>query len=1368
MPNKPHAPRGAPNKKSTTASSTSAKDSAKADPKSGSGKKGQSSAVKEKDDKKSSGKKQDGKSGQASKTTDPPEEAPKKPDTRTLIGGASWTGKLPVTLLAELCQKQKWNKPEYTMSRIPSGFISGVILSSKDMKTGDTTTLPIIEIPRDQREVVAEPTAVEARHFAATYAMFRITSMKNTHMMMPPKYKDLWKGLFQDLKKRDVESGKAWTYEADPFATARQREEDEKKRIKKREEEERLKAKRAQDPKLAFAPPKSKAWERAPTVELGKRVRLDVEALVQQQTVWNSKGITPTPALKSQVMNELSKLGFRQSHVQEALDICKDKEEVLEWLLAHVPEDDLPPWSLPENYIAGVSMARSDLKAEAAISRLALSGYSRDLCEETLEANKGNETAAASALQSRLLNDTTSSEDDFLELEDDGTWAEELEAVLSVFSDRCFKKSKTCVEIVARPENVKATIKIQVDKSSNYPMREPILSIKADLPAYIRLSLTKQALLYARESLLGDQMIFGLLDWVEQNAAHIIANPGRLSEVSAVAVAGEVKPSMARSKATHRQQIHPIDWTRGSKKSQDILSAYEQKQSNPKHQNLLFDRQGLPAWQVREDIIKAVNKNKVTIISGETGSGKSTQSVQFVLDDLIERGFGGAANIICTQPRRISALGLADRVSEERGDTVGNEVGYIIRGDSKVKRGATRITFVTTGVLLRRLQTSGGSTKDIVAALADVSHIFIDEVHERAVDADFLLVLLKDVLRSRQDLRVILMSATADAEGFERYFSEIGTVGRVHVRGRTFPVVDFYKDDVIRMTGYGGMEMDDDDNDELDQFKLSKALQATGMKIDYGFIARTVEHIDRQLGSQEGGILIFLPGTMEINRTLDRLSNSRFWALPLHASLPPGEQRRVFPPAPKGKRKVIAATNVAETSITIPDIVAVIDTGRVKETTYDPDTSTQRLVEAWASRAACAQRRGRAGRVQEGFCYKLFTRNAEQKMRERPDPEITRVPLEQLCLSVKSMGVEDVSAFLASALTPPSSPAVNAALELLTRVGALEDGELTALGKHLAMIPADLKCAKLLVLGCTFQCVDACLTISALLGGRSPFFNTLDKREEVKKIRYDFAPGLGDLISDLRAYEAWQENRRQLSHRDLRAWCGENFLNPQTLRDVESNRAQFVSALQDMGFLPWKYSQSSANNNEFNAQNTNTPLIRALIAASLHPNIASISFPATKFAASHTGALALDPEARTIKYFAADSSRVFIHPSSTTFEAKGWSSDSKFLAFWERFASGEGDRSKPYARGVTPVNVLSVLLFGGPLAVDTLGRGVVVDGWINVRGWARIFVLVGRMRKLLDGVLERRVDAPQGPLEAHEVKILDVVRRLVEKDGLDR
>jgi ATP-dependent RNA helicase DHX57 len=1312
-------------------------------------------------------------------------EAEKKPDTRTLIAGASWTGKLPQTLFNEHCQKQRWERPEYTVHRQPGGFTGAVLLRQKHPKTGEITALPPITPPKDyNKDHGVQPSAVEARHFAAAYALFRVSNMKNIHMMLPPQYRDLWKGDFLDLKSEAVAQGQGYLYEADPFAAKKATDLAKLAKEKARVDKAKVSEQDKKDQVVSLdgqvqSKHVLKGWQRVPKVEMGGRTRREVETLVRSQGVWNPHQIRLSPQARKQIVEELSNTGFRRSHVEEATDVCKDREESLEWLLIHVPEDDLPKWALPENYSAGVSMASSDLKREGKLKRLSTSGYAFDVCAQVLDSCKGDEGKAAEQLQKRL----TGNEEDITaaiqEPEDLQTWNEELETLTAIFGERFSKNEKTCSITLERQTPSKKPIVLRARPPiKGYPNVVPILSLEADLPAYLKLSILKHCLAHCQDSLLGEQMLFSILDWIESEIPNIMERPGRLSEIASAATTF-VEPVAARAPTSQRPRRHPrpITWTPATQGSQRILAEWTARQELPEQKKMLQTRQNLPAWKLQQKIVDAVTKNQVTIISGETGSGKSTQSVQFVLDDLIKRSFGEQANIICTQPRRISALGLADRVADERCVRVGDEVGYAIRGESKQKAGTTKICFVTTGVLLRRLQTSGGSSDDVLRSLADVSHVVIDEVHERSLDTDFLLVLLRDVLKKRKDLKLILMSATLDSATFESYFTGMASVGQVEIEGRTHPVTDVYLDEILQATGFGGMPAEDEsqsvvdsvmDNEsrngsKVDPRTITNALRAVGTRINYDLLAQTVQVIDYGLGDEEGGILIFLPGVAEIDQTLRALRDlPGLHALPLHASMQSVEQRRVFQKPPRGLRKVIAATNVAETSITIDDIVAVIDTGRVKETSFDPANNMVKLAEVWASRAACKQRRGRAGRVRPGTCYKLFTRSQEAKMDERPEPEIRRVPLEQLCLSVKAMGVADVPAFLASALTPPESLAVDGALSLLSRMGALDDTELTALGRHLSMIPADLRCGKLMVYGAAFGCLEACLTIAAILTVKSPFVSPQPKREESKAARTAFGGGLGDLICDLRAYEEWS-SRRAAGERTsaLRKWCDENFLHNQTLMDISTNRTQYLSSLKETGFLQSTYSPHSPAAESYNCHNANDTLLRALIAGSFQPQLARIDFPDKKYAASSSGAVELDPEARTIKFFNEENGRVFIHPSSTLFGAQNFPGNSVYMSYFTKMAT-----SKVFIRDLTPFNVYSLLMFGGPIGIDPQGRGLIVDGWVRLRGWARIGVLVSRLRMMLDELLARKVDEPGVDLGGSDV--VSAVKKLVELDGLDR
>ena len=1219
--------------------------------------------------------------------------------------------------------------------------------------------------------------------------------MRNIHMMMPPRYRDLWKGPFNEIKQEDDTAGRGWMYESDPFLTQKERDEARAAMEKKKQEAQKRKDQESKQPGALILGPNNasiksgsssslKGWTRAAKAEMGKKTRKQVESLVRQYGTWNPHQVALHKDMRSQLITDVTNLGFRTSHVEEAAETCGNREEVLHWLLIHVPEDDLPPWALPQNYVAGVSLASGDLKKEAKLRRLSMGGHPSELCEAMLDEYHGNVLLAAQALQAILLNDATTKEKalhhsasakrvDNESAGDVEIWKEEQDVLTSILDERYtalddtigYEGCNICLEVSREPDQ-KFTLHVY-KPPKGYPHSLPIVALEAQLPAYIRLSITQQALQYARANFLGEQMIFNLVDWLEQEAPRIIQNPGRLSEIVSPLLALPTDGNLngeSRGKSSHPHKPRPIDWTPGTKSSLATLQQWQSRQSLPAMQKMLKVRQSLPAWEMQEAIVSAVNAHQVVIISGETGSGKSTQSVQFILDDMIAQELGGAANIICTQPRRISALGLADRVANERCSRVGEEVGYSIRGESRTTQGRTQITFVTTGVLLRRLQTSGGRTDDVVDALANVSHVVVDEVHERSLDTDFLLILLRDVLAKRKQLKVILMSATLDADIFENYFRHTVSVERIMIEGRTYPVHDYYLDDVVRMTGFSGYSQDAVEHSEQTQTSLSGTLRSIGMQINYDLVTQTVKHIDRELAGIDGAILIFLPGTAEIDRTLQQLhAIPNLHALPLHASLQPSEQRQVFPPAPRGKRKVIASTNVAETSITIEDVVAVIDTGRVKETMFDPENNMVKLEEVWASRAACKQRRGRAGRVRAGNCYKLYTRSAElNKMAERPEPEIRRVPLEQLCLSVKAMGIDDVPTFLASALTPPSNLAVDSALDVLERMRALDSRELTALGRHLAMIPADLRCGKLLVYGAIFGCLEACLTVAAILTVRSPFVSPQSKREESKAARSSFGNGHGDLLCDLRAYQSWAEQRQTLPSSTLRNWCSENFLSSQTLFDISNNRTQYLSSLKDAGFLPVTYQASRPETiRSYNGQNSNDALLRALVAGSFNPQIARIEFPDKKFAASMSGAVELDPEARAIKYFNQENGRVFVHPSSTVFDAQGFPGSSTFMSYFSKMAT-----SKVFIRELTPFNAYSLLLFSGPIQLDTLGRGLIVDGWLRLRGWARIGVLVSRLRMMLDEVLAKKIDDPALDLRGNQV--IDTVRRLVELNGLDQ
>ncbi|KIW98117.1 uncharacterized protein Z519_01701 [Cladophialophora bantiana CBS 173.52] len=1292
--------------------------------------------------------------------------APPRPDVKKIIGGASWTGKLPVNLLSEHCQREKWNKPEYQGRQVPSGSSgeklhrSWVVLSRTDPKTGSITKLPPFHLPATHAHLADQPTALEARHFAAAYALFRVSSMKNLAMALPPTYRDLWKGEFQRLKEEDVKDGRAWKYDADPFAAESKGQEIKAAREKRKEEEARQPPKTGSSSLIGPGSDNGtlKAWDRAPRLELGPEARARIESMIRCRSIWNQNRLHISKTDRDSIVSDLSRSGFQSSHIQEALENCGTREETLEWLLIHVPEDCLPTWSFPPGYNAGITLVTSDLATDAKVKRLSQGGYPSELCLQALRDNEGNETLAAEALQSRLVPFNVES---VVEAESNThVWAEEMTALEAILDERFKLSGPDRCSIQADPSsNVSGTFHFRCP-TSGYPNRPPVVSIEApEIPSYIRLSATKRAVRYAQEHLLGDSMVFNLLEWLESSMPNIIEDPGRLSDL-------EIAPSPMRKSFAETQNEATNNSTRmrmterthakENRSNQAIFEAWKSRQSSETQRTMNAARQTLPAWSKKEEIARVVENSQVTLITGETGSGKSTQAIQFILDNAIENMRGSSVNLICTQPRRVAALSLSERVSAERCDKEGQEVGYIIRGESKVSS-RTRITFQTTGVLLRRLQ----SSPSIKSALADVSHVFIDEVHERSLDTDFLLALLREALPSLSQLKIVLMSATLNADTFVEYFGG-DRVGRVHIEGRTYPVQDYYLDEVVRLVGNGKRESPQESDDEP---HIGKAIQSLGIGINYQLIASLVQKIDLQLDGSNGGILIFMPGTLEIDRCLRTLAAMpNIYSLPLHASLTPAEQRLVFRQPPAGKRKVVVATNVAETSITIEDIVAVVDTGKVKETHYDPATNIVRLEEVWASQAACKQRRGRAGRVRAGKCYKLFTRNVEANMANVPAPEMVRTPLEQLCLSVKATGsARSVEEFLASTISPPDSRAVATALKTLERMGALENDRLTGLGKYLAMVPADLRCAKLLIYGVLFDCVEPCLTIAAILATKSPFISSRDKRDEAKEARLSFSASDGDLIADYRACEQWKEISATSRYGEVRNWCSSKWLSQHILRDIDSTRRQLLDSLIETGLLAASYNSDSSLHNR---QKSNIMLLRAIVAGALNPQIARIQMPDKKYIASMSGAKELDPDAKTIKYFNEENGRVFVHPSSVLFDAQGFSGNANFVSYFAKM-----ETSKTFIRDLTPLNPYGLLLFGGPIEVDITGRGVIVDGWLRLRGWARIGVLASRLRALLDDELRRRIDSPAGRagVEGEDNgEIFDIVRHLVEFNGQDR
>lgn len=501
-----------------------------------------------------------------------------------------------------------------------------------------------------------------------------------------------------------------------------------------------------------------------------------------------------------------------------------------------------------------------------------------------------------------------------------------------------------------------------------------------------------------------------------------------------------------------KKQYENVDF-RNHDMDELMRNQHEEKLQCPDFRARYEARLKLPTMTQAEEIIRAVSLNQVILIVGSTGCGKTTQVPQLLLDDCIAKGIGSSCHIICTQPRRISAITVAERVSYERGEALGQSVGYQIRLESCKPRERASIKYCTTGILLQQMQSD--------PLLHNVSVLVLDEIHERSVETDLVMALLKYILPQRLSLKVILMSATVREQDFCDYFNNCPML---RIQGTMFPVEMLYLEDVLSLTGYrfgnrkaGRNKRSMRDQPDyrtmiepyirrirgkyadrvLDQLRLT---ESEGCE-EIDFIADLIFYICEN--KPDGAILVFMPGFDKISQLHKTLENpgspkGQRWRehlrlFPLHSKMPSVEQQAVFRRSPKGQRKVIISTIIAETSVTIDDVVYVINTGRTKMSNYDIESNIQTLEECWVTKANTQQRKGRAGRVQPGICYNLFSRAREDLMSEVPTPEIIRCKLESIILSLKLLHIDDPYVFLKTLINAPDEAAIGKGISLLKR-----------------------------------------------------------------------------------------------------------------------------------------------------------------------------------------------------------------------------------------------------------------------------------------------------------------------------------------------
>ena len=614
-------------------------------------------------------------------------------------------------------------------------------------------------------------------------------------------------------------------------------------------------------------------------------------------------------------------------------------------------------------------------------------------------------------------------------------------------------------------------------------------------------------------------------------------------------------------------------------------------------------RKSLPIYAYRDEFIAALEQHQILIIVGETGSGKTTQLPQY----LHEAGYTkDGLKVGCTQPRRVAAMSVAARVAEEMGVKVGNEVGYSIRFEDNTSD-KTILKYMTDGMLLREFMTEPD--------LAGYQALMIDEAHERTVHTDILLALVKDLSRERPDLKLLISSATMNAEKFSTYFDDAPIF---NIPGRRYPVDIYY----------------------------TPAPEANYLAA----AITTVFQIHTTQGS--GDILVFLTGQdeieaaeLELTETARKLGNrvKELIICPIYANLPSDLQSKIFEPTPPNARKVVLATNIAETSLTIDGIVYVIDPGYVKENVFNPTTGMSNLIVVPCSRASANQRSGRAGRVGPGKCFRLYTKYAYfNEMDESTTPEIQRTNLNSIVLLLKSLGINQLLEF--EFMDPPPTESLIGALNQLFALQALNHkGELTKVGRQMAEFPTDPMLAKTVLAADKFKCVDEVLSIVSMLSEASAlFFRPKDKKIHADSARNRFTVKEGgDHLTLLNIWNQWVESDFSP------VWARENFLQQRSLTRARDVRDQLAKLCERVEVAP---SSSGSANIE--------PIKKALTAG-FFPNAAIMQRDGMSY--------------RTVK----NNTTVYIHPSSVLMKSDP---PEKTVIYYELVQT-----TKEYMRSCLPV-----------------------------------------------------------------------------------
>ncbi|RNF19444.1 putative RNA editing associated helicase 2,putative [Trypanosoma conorhini] len=794
-----------------------------------------------------------------------------------------------------------------------------------------------------------------------------------------------------------------------------------------------------------------------------------------------------------------------------------------------------------------------------------------------------------------------------------------------------------------------------------------------------------------------------------------------------------------------------MDASERAQESQHLRDKLHEKLTNEEYlSKYAAQRQGLSIYGKREEILKAVESSQIVIVCGTTGCGKTTQVPQYILDHMTEKSEGGNCSIVITQPRRLSAVSIAQRVAAERLEGVGETCGYSIRLDSKPGR---NINFCTSGILLRILHNT--------PLLNGINYLIIDEIHERDINSDFLLILLRQLLRRRKDLHVVLMSATLQAEQFGNYFDGAPII---NVEGYVHPVKELYVEDLVPIAAEqkvmppllkeaaSSLEREGCLSTSMDPATTAPPtiqpvnakygfMEATA-EIDYVTIQFAIDHAVRSLDLTNSSILVFLPGWDEIHKAYEILErNTKFHIICLHSSVGAEEQMRCFLPAPEGKVKLILSTNIAESGVTIDDVAVVIDVGRAKEKSYVMQKGTtavgrnemgsiSQLVTVYASRANCVQRRGRAGRTRPGICIRLYSKKHFETVHDFQTPEMLRTPLDALCLQILALDLGDPADFLQQAIEPPSSEQIEAAMMRLQELGATTSTrQLTPLGLRLSRLPVAPKVGKMVVMGAILKCLDSALTIAAVTD-TDVFNSAREHREAVRLHKEDLSLNTqSDVIASVNAFNFWVVAHHEKTPAEVVYDLHERMLSVPQLLTVSKYKRQFFDIIMNSGFLGDGISSQRGNDStradifvdrsEWSADALNVGLVKCVVASGLFPNVVM----------NRGKRLMRNKLVNRV----APSSASVVHRTSQEDITQ------PFFVYDEFVKLSETERLS--VRGLTNVPLWTILLMGTssmPVTYRDDLNLAVVDEWIMFRATFGTLELIRRFKRALNVCLGRK------------------------------